>query len=464
MTKACAGPLAAAALLLASLPGGLRCELAAGAARRCITPPLDKGPVWLAGFNPGRAATGVHDDLWARCLALSDGSRKLVLCSLDSIGLFAEDVEHIRSLVRARVSAQLIIAATHVHQAPDTLGLWGPQLGVSGRNPAYDRLVAERTAEAAIEAAGSLRPATLRLARASSPELESFINDTRPPVVTDAELLLMHLAGRDGRTIATALNWANHPEVLGSNNTLVTADYAAWLYRRLEQRLGGVALLFNGALGGMQSPLGAKVTDPATGSPAPEASFRKAELIGTRVADLAADALRTARPVSVSAVHYAEKRVRIPVTNARMVQAAQAGVFGAARRIGADGSLETLVGLLRIEKGRRAVLEAALVPGELYPELSRGGIERLPGADFPDAPLEIPLKQMMRAPWRWLIGLANDEIGYIIPKAEWDESPPWLNNAARRWYGEVNSLGPEAAARIAAALSELLVAATNRGK
>ena len=54
-----------------------------------------------------------------------------------------------------------------------------------------------------------------------------------------------------------------------------------------------------------------------------------------------------------------------------------------------------------------------------------------------------------------LIGLADDEIGYIIPKAEWDEKAPYLNNAAKRWYGEVNSVGPEAASRIAAALQEL---------
>ncbi len=41
-----------------------------------------------------------------------------------------------------------------------------------------------------------------------------------------------------------------------------------------------------------------------------------------------------------------------------------------------------------------------------------------------------------------LIGLADDEIGYIIPKAEWDEKPPYLQNAPKAWYGEENSVGP----------------------
>ena len=42
------------------------------------------------------------------------------------------------------------------------------------------------------------------------------------------------------------------------------------------------------------------------------------------------------------------------------------------------------------------------------------------------------------------------------PKAEWDESPPWLKNAPKAWYGEVNSVGPDAAPHIATALEQLL--------
>ena len=73
------------------------------------------------------------------------------------------------------------------------------------------------------------------------------------------------------------MNWANHPETLGSKNTLITADYPYYLCAALEQRFEGVAVFLNGAVGGMQSPLGADVPDPATGRPAPENSFHKAE-------------------------------------------------------------------------------------------------------------------------------------------------------------------------------------------
>lgn len=448
-------PLRAAALL--TLAAG--CALAdfrAGAARRIITPELGRGPVWLAGFGMNRAATGVHDDLWARCAALGDGAGTVILCGVDSIGLFLEDVERARTLVRARFPRfHLVVAATHVHQAPDTMGLWGPRPGVSGRNPEYNRLVVERTAEAAIEAAANMRPATLRAARAASPELESFVHDTRPPFVLDAELIAVGLRRRDGRAIATILNWANHPEALGSKNTLVTADYAGFLYRRIEELGGGIAVLLNGALGGMQSPLGAQVRDPATGEAVPEASFRKAERIGVRVAELAWEALSAARALRVDRVSYDETRVRIPLANEGFRRAIAAGLFGEMSRLDAEGALETVVGYLRLEARRKPVLEAIMVPGELYPELSVGGIERFAGADFPDAPFEPPLKSLMSAPFRMLVGMANDEIGYIIPKAEWDEQPPWLKHAERRWYGEINSVGPEAAPRIAEAARRL---------
>jgi hypothetical protein len=32
----------------------------------------------------------------------------------------------------------------------------------------------------------------------------------------------------------------------------------------------------------------------------------------------------------------------------------------------------------------------------------------------------------------FVLGLANDEMGYIIPRSEWDQAPPYLYDAAKR--------------------------------
>lgn len=427
-------------------------EMRAGAASRTITPDLVKhAPVFMAGFGNNRRATAIHDDLYARCLALQPAETPLVICGVDSIGLFWDDVSRIRQTVKTKLGrdADVIVAALHDHQSPDTMGLWGPNQATSGINEDYTSFVIERTAQAALEAIGNLRPAAIALAKTHPPELDTFIHDNRPPEVHDAELILLAVSGIDGKPIATLINWANHPETLGSRNTQITADYPAALYKRLEERRGGLAVFVNGAVGGMQSPLGAKVGNLR------DNSFEKAERIGQRVADIGADALDQAQPVKITSYEFHERTVRIPIANKGFEQAAQANIYHG-RKPAVDGQASAPVGLIRLMNGNQPMLEIALVPGELYPELSVGGIEKYPGADFPDAPPETAIKSLMQAPYRMLFGLADDEIGYIIPKSEWDNQAPWLQNAPKRWYGEENSVGPEAAPIIAGALKELL--------
>lgn len=439
-------------LLLLACAGSLFAQFRAGAFKTVISPRLnDRPPVYMAGFGHNRVAMTVHDDLYARCLAFSTGQKPLVVCEADLIGLFIDDVERVRAKVPA---ADVVVASTHVHEGPDTMGLWGPAVGQSGINDEYNSFVVDRIAQAAQGAIAALEPATPALAVVHSAELDSFIDDDRPPVVHDSDLIILSLTGAGGRAIATAVNWANHPETLGSHNRQISADYPGFFYKRLETRLGGMAVLWNGAVGGMQSPLGAKIKDPATGTIAAENSFRKTQVLGQRIADLAADAVRSAKPVRIDTVVFAERRITIPVTNRGFQMAAQVDLYKGRKKTTADGATSTSVGLIQMS-GPQPQLAIALVPGEMYPELSVGGVERYAGADFPDAPIEPPIKPMLHAPYRMLIGLAGDEIGYIIPKAEWDEKPPYLQNAPKAWYGEENSVGPDAAERIATAIKLL---------
>ena len=44
-----------------------------------------------------------------------------------------------------------------------------------------------------------------------------------------------------------------------------------------------------------------------------------------------------------------------------------------------------------------------------------------------------------------LVGLANDELGYIIPKRQWDDEAPFAYGRSSKQYGEVNSIGSETA-------------------
>jgi hypothetical protein len=102
------------------------------------------------------------------------------------------------------------------------------------------------------------------------------------------------------------------------------------------------------------------------------------------------------------------------------------------------------------------VAEIATLPGEIYPELTNGGITRYPGADYPDAAFEPTLRAQLKSKYQFILGLGNDELGYLIPRAEWDDQPPWLLNRPQRWYGEVNSVGPDVAGVVLRGLARLI--------
>jgi hypothetical protein len=481
-------PRATNLLLALALPvvlsASASAQLRAGAAKNEITPDLAGHHVYLAGFGHNRIATGDHDPLYVRCLALQDRSNTLVLCAADLIGLFYQDVQAIRRKFQtnAPAGALLVVACTHVHEGPDTLGLWGPTATETGVDARYLDWVETRIAETAIEAVRSLKAARIKLARDDHPLLAQLQSVDRPPFVKDPHLFVMQvLRAADNTTIATLVNWSDHPETLNRKNTTITADYPGAICRFLEQRYGGTALFFNAAAGKV-STLGSQVAllDPETGKVAEDGSWQKPELLGNLVGRVADDALRHAEIVSPDALILRSTVFFLPLANERFRIAIAAQVFGertplftagkpdtstAEREVGhqqvssATGhDLQSEVDYVGVKTGTRVVAEFVTVPGEIYPELVNGGITRYSGADFPDAPLEPSLRVMLHSKYQFIIGLGNDEIGYIIPKAEWDEQAPWLNNSPQPYYGEINSAGPETAAVVIRALAGTLTA------
>ena len=68
----------------------------AGAAASNITPPLGEPIVGGWGSPPGEH---VHDELYARCLALDDGETRLVLVICDSLGIAREVYDAARKVI-----------------------------------------------------------------------------------------------------------------------------------------------------------------------------------------------------------------------------------------------------------------------------------------------------------------------------------------------------------------------------
>jgi hypothetical protein len=458
-------------------------QLRAGAAKTAVTPEVHKNKVYIAGFGNNRVASGVHDDLYVRCLALEAGGQVLTLCSVDVIGLFYDDVLKIREQVKMQAPevSHLIVASTHVHEGPDALGLWGPTPLQTGIDENYLDWLDSQIVATAVRAARSMQLAAIEFARDDHPLLESLQSVERPPLVKDPYLFVMRVTRMGaGEPIAVLVNWSAHPETLGGENTEITADYPHWLCQYVENHLGGTAIFFNGSIGKV-STLGNQVAlpDPETGEIAQDRTWKKAELVGTRLGQLVERALKSGETPTVNSLLIRKSIVFVPLQNDHFRMAEGAGVFSGRKPLYSDGKLDratvekevpgagkirfaaghdiqTEVDYVQLRSGDRVVAEIATIPGEIYPELTNGGITRYPGADYPDAAFEPILRAHLKSRYQFILGLANDELGYLIPKAEWDDQPPWLLNRPERWYGEINSVGPDAASVVLRGSVELV--------
>ena len=350
------------------------------------------------------------------------------------------------------------------------MGLWGPNPVTSGVDPAYRERLRRDIAETAADAFLTLRPATFTFARTKTPGL---IADGREPQVIDDEIVIMKATGADGKTLGTLVNWSSHPEALGGNNTLITADYPHYLLARVEKALGGTGVFFSGSIGGLMTPLSVGLKDEG-GREVPKETFEHARVVGERAAEAALEALgRSSVPAKSAALEYRSARVFVPLANTLFRLAFAVSIFERplfTRGVG-DGStgislyngvplplpkgedLETEIGHVRL-----CDAEILLVPGEIYPELVIGGIQdpQDAGADFPGAAKEQPLKDLLRSEYKMVFGLANDELGYVIPRAQWDEKPPFAYGKGEAQYGEVNSVGDRVAPVLAEAFRALL--------
>ncbi len=462
----------------------------AGAAARAITPDVGGAgpPVRMAGFGPGRDAAGVHDDLYARALVIEAGGDSVALVAFDLIGLFHDDVVRIREEIRnqhpgARIG-YVMVASTHTHAGPDTIGLWTP--ADRSVDSGYVARVRSQAADAVAEAWERRIPARLSFAGARLPRL---IRDGRLPEVIDDLALLMKVETADGReTIASLASFADHPESLGRANDRISSDYPGAARRALEDAFGGLAIFVSADLGGLLTPLDAEVADPETGRASEENSFRKMELLGRELAraliaawGVRADAAGAGPPfVTRARIEARSREFRPPLANPRFLSGLAEGRVWP-RALAADGTLtsEAAVVTLRAAPGvgsaapgaagaagemgvaaapAEPLAQFACVPGEIYPELVIGGIQdpQDKAADLPGAPREPALRALMSGRYRFVVGLCNDELGYIIPASQWDEKPPFAYGRDRPQYGEINSAGPRTAPILLDLFTDLL--------
>jgi hypothetical protein len=82
-----------------------------------------------------------------------------------------------------------------------------------------------------------------------------MIYDGRDPVVVSDQLLAMQGRRPDDSVVFTFTNWSGHPEVWGSDNGDISADWVGVTQDVLDAHYGGITVHMPESLGGMQSAL-----------------------------------------------------------------------------------------------------------------------------------------------------------------------------------------------------------------
>lgn len=466
----------------------------AAAGKADVTPDLKHERTYMAGFGAkGRPPKGVHDPLYARAVVVSDGDKIAAMVTVDCIGLEREDVQAMRrELGWDGVKRYLFVTATHTHSGPDTLGLWGPLPGVSGVNRHYRKRLIHAVVELVRQLSTGLQEADLRYAK-TDVDPRGLCKDSRDPVVIDPELDAVQLRSRSqGKMIGTIIRWSCHPEASWSDNYELTADYPGALCARVEDKTGGACLFQSGLIGGLMTP------DIDHGS-GPAKDFEESARIGKTVADAALAALRPAPVAAHPGVSFESRQLRVPVENSVYLAVLPSLTFGHKLET-RDGRplpywkkywlpvrhllfwplpesqrpwVETEVS--RIDVGPVAFLG---IPGEMFPEVAIGGYDGRyrfghplvqPGNPNPpkleSAPKGPYLRAQVHAPMSVLVGLANDELGYIMPAYDFKTrgNVSMLPRLPGDHYEETNSIGP-AATDILVGAAETLLRGAPAGK
>ncbi|MDX6543730.1 MAG: hypothetical protein QOK32_1333 [Gaiellaceae bacterium] len=397
--------------------------LRAGASKIRITPPLGTR---MAGYRARReGATSVHDDLYARCLALESAEERFALLSLDVMGVEDAWVDELRARVGESLDvpgAHLLVAATHTHAAQG--GLFRSE-GPVGR--AFDTMMGDGAArfddasrarlleqadEAVRAAFARLEPASLAAGSAKATGIAA--NRLHPDRTVDETCLVLEIrSDADERTIALVVHFTCHPTTLGEADLGLSGDFPGVASQLLERGLGGdaVALYLNGALG-----------DVSTRFTRRSQTYSEVERFAEILAEAALEALAQTEPLE-AAFAAAERVVELPPRAAGWVDrvAGRAGQLAGAESPAERRQLSTaLEGLESASRSADVVAGLPSVPIRLQAlALSpRLALLAVPGEPFSSFAAQLSVAEGQTVA---VVAPANGYPGYLPDAEAYDE-------------------------------------------
>lgn len=414
---------------------------------------------YIAGYDSNNPAQGVLDDMYARAVYIDDNTGRggVIMCSVDAVGISRKDINRIRKLVieskKIPSLKSINICATHSHSAIDTQGLWGEKLFKCGRDEEFMKHLRKLTAKAIIEAYEKRADGRMFYSVKKTEDLQF---DCRTPDTFDSNFTKIRFESFDGTKNIHIINFASHAELLGSCTKNISADFPAYMIKEIESNNDNCdALFINGAIGGMISAKEIKkVYRETIDCEAYTKAFGKTlgELSNSLTDETEIAPLINVKssPVSISAANYVLILARLlGVLNNDISRDRKKGV----------ASIYSEVGYLELGEKEIGMF---LIPGELFPELFNGEfLSDKESGNETKARYNI-LSEQGNAKHKFVVGLCNDELGYIIPDNDFflDSKMPYIEKGKDRFdrdhYEETNSTGPETARTLLEAIEKII--------
>jgi len=393
--------LICATVLLASAGDIEKVEV--GAAMLEITPEY---PVVLGGFgmyvgskSNCRWSDGVHDPLYATAISISHGGNIYIIIELDSLGLVSADGDVVRKRVALTLDMPMdnvIIASSHSHATPDSVGLWGTIIpAFSGRNEKYMTFVKEQAYKSAIEAYKSRKSATLHYAVGLEKELHfnTYSEKIDNAYIDDTITVVKALDDR-GQVLATITNWGCHPTTEKGENRKISADFVGSFRKYMAMRMPGVHMFINGSIGAAIQPSVPWMEKNVIGD---GQGFVWMDALGKALAKKAGALLDDANPVNFSNMEVVSRAVKIRMKNiAFWLAKSSKQVKLELPPYGAP--VTTYIVAIKIGD-----LRIGTVPGELSPQI---GME---------------IREYLGGEAQIIVGLGQDWLGYIIDQDQYND-------------------------------------------
>jgi hypothetical protein len=384
-------------------------KIQVGAAVRIITPdPLLPVSGGMGKPNPTREKRG---DITARAIVLRKGAVSVAIVSLDLIGFPSVLGDRVRAKVTRIPADHILIGSTHTHSAPDCYAFPDGKGGHTG-DLGYMDSVCVKAAEAVNEAIDRLQPAGLKIATGEAQGKIAY--NYYAPDLYDRRMSVIQAVGAQGKTIATLVNYAIHPEVLGNEIGVLSPDLVGPLCAKIEAVTGGTALFMNGAQGGMVTADNRDLDQPRDMQRAywnDARSWDECLRIGHLMAAEALRIVNNATEQKDPTLFCDSITVRFPVDSMLMWGV----ILGSPLKYphNNDQSVNARINLVNL--GTAQILT---IPGEALPNIG------------------FYLKRKMRGKNNLLFGLTNDAFGYILTKVDF-QSFPRYDYVSRTSLGEM---------------------------